>query len=211
MLWFEGYFNQRCLSCKIPMVLTYTLLRTPKVLCCAGRCPCPHWNVYFATSLFQGWHLSCLNRWQGRWGWGQNYIAKSYPSSDYKPKLLIWFQADCNELAKNTMSQVLPLGGLEVGPMNWEFLRHPSWLGRLPKWLSSRESTCQCRRHRFNTWVAKIPGEGYGNPPQYSCLGNFMDRGACWEVHGVAKSQTWLSNWTKARVDMHSQDWEQLL
>ena len=40
----------------------------------------------------------------------------------------------------------------------------------------------------------RAPGEGNGNPLQYSCLGNPMDRGA-WRatVHGVAKSQTWLS------------------
>ena len=28
---------------------------------------------------------------------------------------------------------------------------------RLPWWLSSREPTCQCRRHGFNPWVRKIP------------------------------------------------------
>ena len=28
------------------------------------------------------------------------------------------------------------------------------------------------------TWVGKIPGEGNGNPLQYSCLENHMDRGA---------------------------------
>ena len=41
----------------------------------------------------------------------------------------------------------------------------------------------------------RSPGEGNGNPLQYSCLGNPMDRGP-WQVavHGVAKSQTWLSN-----------------
>ena len=34
-------------------------------------------------------------------------------------------------------------------------------------------------------------GEGYGNPLQYSCLENPMDRGAWWAmVHGVTKSQT---------------------
>ena len=39
-------------------------------------------------------------------------------------------------------------------------------------------------------------GEGNGNPPQYSCLENPMDQGAWWAtVHGVAKSQTWLSDW----------------
>ena len=34
----------------------------------------------------------------------------------------------------------------------------------------------------------RAPGEGNGNPLQYSCLGNPMDRGAWWPiVHGVAK------------------------
>ena len=41
------------------------------------------------------------------------------------------------------------------------------------------------------------PGEGNGNPLQYSCLENSMDRGAWWAtVHGVAKSRTRLSNFT---------------
>ena len=37
--------------------------------------------------------------------------------------------------------------------------------------------------------VGKIPGGGNGNPLQYSCLRNLMDRGA-WQatVHGVAES-----------------------
>ena len=40
------------------------------------------------------------------------------------------------------------------------------------------------------------PGEGNGNPLQYSCLGNPMDGGAWWAtVHGLTKSWTWLSNW----------------
>ena len=41
----------------------------------------------------------------------------------------------------------------------------------------------------------KSPGEGHGNPLQYSCLENPFDRGA-WgaTVHGVAKSQTRLSS-----------------
>ena len=38
-------------------------------------------------------------------------------------------------------------------------------------------------------------GGGNGNPLQYYCLGNRMDRGAWWAtVHGVAKSQPLLSN-----------------
>ena len=41
----------------------------------------------------------------------------------------------------------------------------------------------------------RCPGEGNGNPLQYSCLENSMDRGA-WQatVHGFAKSWTQLSN-----------------
>ena len=41
----------------------------------------------------------------------------------------------------------------------------------------------------------RSPGEGNGNPLQYSCLENPMDRGA-WQVivHGFAKSHTWLSD-----------------
>ena len=43
----------------------------------------------------------------------------------------------------------------------------------------------------------KSPGEGNGNPLQYSCLENPMDKGA-WlaTVHGVTKSQTRLSDFT---------------
>ena len=39
--------------------------------------------------------------------------------------------------------------------------------------------------------LERSPGEGNGNPLQYSCLENAMDRGA-WQatVHGVTKSQT---------------------
>ena len=41
----------------------------------------------------------------------------------------------------------------------------------------------------------RSPGEGNGNPLQYSCLGNPMDRGALEAtVHGVAKSWIGLSD-----------------
>ena len=45
-------------------------------------------------------------------------------------------------------------------------------------------------------WCSGVIGEGNGNPLQYSCLENPMGRGAWWAaVHGVAKSQTRLSDW----------------
>ena len=55
----------------------------------------------------------------------------------------------------------------------------------------------------------RSPGEGNGNPLQYSCLGNPMDRGAQWApVRGVAKSltqnfllyaATWKLAWMEVR------------
>ena len=43
----------------------------------------------------------------------------------------------------------------------------------IPWWYNGKESACQYRRRRgfwFDPWVGKIPGEGNGNPLQYSCL-----------------------------------------
>ena len=49
--------------------------------------------------------------------------------------------------------------------------------------------------------LGRSPGGENGNPLQYSCLENCMNRGA-WRttVHGVAKSQTRLSNWAFMRI-----------
>ena len=46
-------------------------------------------------------------------------------------------------------------------------------------------------------FLSDLVGEGNGTPLQYSCLENPMDGGAWWAaVHGVAKRQTRLSNFT---------------
>ena len=47
--------------------------------------------------------------------------------------------------------------------------------------------------------LVRFPGVGNGNPLQYSCLENRMDRGTCWAiVHSVTKYQTLLK-----RLSMH--------
>ena len=43
------------------------------------------------------------------------------------------------------------------------------------------------------------PGEENGNPLQYSCLGNPMDRGT-WCIHGFAKSGTQLRDFLPSNV-----------
>ena len=77
-------------------------------------------------------------------------------------------------------------------------LQEPHLQGALflgfPGSTGGKEPFCQCRRprrHRFDPWVGKIPWRRHGNPFQYSCLKNPMDRGAWWAtVHMVAKSGT---------------------
>ena len=50
----------------------------------------------------------------------------------------------------------------------------------------------------------RFPGRGNGNPLQYSCQDNPMDRGAWWAtVHGVAKRQTCLSDRTHTHTRTH--------
>ena len=58
----------------------------------------------------------------------------------------------------------------------------------LPGWLSGKESACNAREAGSIPGSGRSPGEGNGNPLQYSCLGNPMDKGA-WlaAVHGVEK------------------------
>ena len=64
-----------------------------------------------------------------------------------------------------------------------------------PGGSDGKESTCKVGDMGSIPGLGKSPGERNGYPLQCSCLENPMDRGA-WQatVHGVAKSQTQLSN-----------------
>ena len=71
-----------------------------------------------------------------------------------------------------------------------------------PGGASGEEPARQCRRHRDVGLIpesGRFPGGGHGDPLQYSCLKNPMDRGA-WRatVHRVAKSQTRLKRLSRA-------------
>ena len=61
----------------------------------------------------------------------------------------------------------------------------------------SKESACRAGDLGLIPGSGRSPGEGDGNPLQYSCLENPRDGGAWWAaVHGVAKSWTRLSDFT---------------
>ena len=64
-----------------------------------------------------------------------------------------------------------------------------------PGGLDSKESAHNAGDLGSTPGLGRSPGEGNGNPLQYSYLENSMDRGAWWAaVHGAAQSQTRLSD-----------------
>ena len=61
----------------------------------------------------------------------------------------------------------------------------------MAQWV--KKSACNARDLASILGLGRSPGEGNGNPLQYSCLEKSVDRGAGQAiVHGVAKSQTRL-------------------
>ena len=64
---------------------------------------------------------------------------------------------------------------------SWHFWVKINWTLGFPGGARGKESTCQCRRCKntgFISWLGRSPGKGNGNPLQYSCLENSMERGA---------------------------------
>ena len=109
--------------------------------------------------------------------------------------------------AVNPKSVSSDLPASASGPL---FLCDNLWWGEgLPKWLSGKESACQVGDTDSIPGSGRFPGEGNGNPLQYSCQGNPMDRGVGAggvTVHGVTKSWTPLSNWTAAAATWWGKD-----
>ena len=65
-----------------------------------------------------------------------------------------------SSLAKAVSNSVTPFNCLAGHPYNWNGLNvwsRPNHITGLPWWLSGKESACQCRRHKFDPWVRKIP------------------------------------------------------
>ena len=90
--------------------------------------------------------------------------------------------------------------------MGWQRVRH-KWAtftiylrelsAKAPLGYCRRDpfTVCECGIDPFGPFI--VVGAGDGTPLQYSCLENTMDGGGWWAaVHGVAKSRTWLSDFT---------------
>ena len=70
----------------------------------------------------------------------------------------------------------------------------------------SKESACNAGDPGSITGLGRSPGEGNGNPLQYSCLANSMDRRVWWAtVHGVAESDMTEATWhARMHADTHT-------
>ena len=73
----------------------------------------------------------------------------------------------------------------------------------LPRWLSSKESTNAGDAGHTGSVSGseRSPGEGNGNPAQYSCLTNPMDRGAQQAIAFVVTEVDTTEQLTQGQVD----------
>ena len=84
--------------------------------------------------------------------------------------------------------------GQEEIPWRRNRLPTPVFIG-FPGGSDNKESVCKAGDLGLIPRLGRSPGGGHGNSLQYSCLEKPMGRGAWWAtVHGVAKSQTQLSD-----------------
>ena len=100
------------------------------------------------------------------------------------------------QLVKNLPAmQKTPIFNFWVGKIHWrrDRLPTPVFLG-FPCGSAGKESACNVGDLGSIPGLGRYPGEGKGNPLQYSGLENSMD---C-IVHGVAKSRTQLSDLHKS-------------
>ena len=75
-----------------------------------------------------------------------------------------------------------------------------------PLWLGCKESICDAGDTGDMGSIpgsGRSPGGGHGNPLQYPCLENSMDRRAWWAtVHGIAQSSTLLKQFSTGMYNL---------
>ena len=140
----------------------------------------PHWHLCPLTSI------SSSRKCEGK------FLGICFPRLEISLRSPSWWNGW--RWKRNALSAHISIW-LRWSKCLWQSLNLPQAIFGFPRWLSGKESAYRYRRCGFDPWVGKSSGEGNGNPLQFSCLGNPMGRGA-WRatVHGVAESQTWLSD-----------------
>ena len=152
------------------MVLPYIHMNQPWVYMCS-----PSWTPLPPPSPS---HLSGSSQ----------CTSPEHPVSCIEPGLAICFTYD-NIHVSMLFSQIIPLLPSPTESNSLFFTSVSLLLSRI------QGHHYHLSKFHIYALIYCIGREGNGNPFQYSCLENTMDRGA-WlaTVHRVAKSQTWLSN-----------------
>ena len=105
-------------------------------------------------------------------------------------------QCSCLENPRDGGAWWAAICGVAQSRTRLKWLSSSSLTLLFPCVLDSKESACSAGDLSSIPGLGRYPGEGNGNPLQYSCLENCMDRGA-WQatVHEVVKCQTHVSPW----------------
>ena len=168
------------------------------------------WNILGSTMGLPRWlsgqESACqwrrlgLDPWVGKIPWGRKWqpIPVLLPGESHGKRSLVGYSPRRRRVKTterlSTHAQVVQTS----------LLPFPKY-SHLPDQLADRSPS---REHGegshspllIRSTCGRSPGGGHGNPLQYSCLENPMDRGAWWStVHRVAKSQTRLK-----RLSMHA-------
>ena len=111
--------------------------------------------------------------------------------------LTLWDPIDCSSPPGSSVHRILQARILE-----WAGISFSNSQGRWP--FNTRLSEIKWKVNLSNNVPLKSwDGEGNGNPLQYSCLENSMDRGV-WQAtaHRVKKSWTWLNDWALQELEV---------
>ena len=95
-----------------------------------------------------------------------------------------------------------------LGYFVWFYVQSYLLFGYHTYWLSSKEYACNRGDLGLSPGPERSPGGGHGNPFQYSCMENPMDRRA-WQAtgHRVTQSKTWLKWLSRSVYDsIHSKN-----
>ena len=130
----------------------------------------------------------------------------SQGSQEKQPIRCVYVQRETNSYFKELACEITSTGRLEIwlGFQGCSLLFYRLFIVTVlglswdfPGGSEIKASACNVGDLGSIPGLGRSPGEGKGNPLQYSCLENPMDRGAWWAtVHGVAKSRTRLSDFT---------------
>ena len=125
----------------------------------------------------------------------------------FQAKILEWFAISFSRGSSRPRDQTWVSCTAGSFFMDWTNREAPWLLGLNPGGSDSKVAAYNVGDPGSISGLGRSPGEGNGNPLQYSCLENPMDRGALWAmVHGATKSWTWLSD----RTHIYHHQWKGL-